>query len=80
MEAHFTNSVADYLKIGATSVTGTNCGVTAVTAYQLGASGISASNANVGWAEFLICNGKPSGAELTALDSYVTSRYGAGLV
>lgn len=79
MEAHFTGSVADYLKLIGTSVTGTNVGIAAATAFQIGCN-ISTAFANIAVAEIVLCNGKPSAGELTAMDAYCTSRYGSGLV
>lgn len=78
LEAAFTNSTADYLKLGATTATGTNMGNN--TGSQLSLAFGNSAFGSCTWVEFAVFNVVPSGAQLTALDNYVTARYGAGLV
>lgn len=81
MEASFTASVADYVKLGATTVTGASAGANATsTGRRIACNAGGTTFTNIVLAELLYCSGKPSAGELTALDAYVTSRYGAGLV
>lgn len=80
MELYFSNTTADYLKLRATSVTGTNCGNNNPAANIRLASASGPSNwADIEIVEWLIVNRLPSGTEKTNLDTYVTNRYGAGL-
>ena len=81
LEAGFTNSTSDFLKLIATNVTGTNAGNNASTGRRIAKSantGLGFGNLRV--AELLYANRIPSAAERTSLDAYCTARYGAGLV
>lgn len=79
VRALYSNAVGDYLKFGNVTVgTGTATGNNdpASGAFTLGsgtAAGATASDTE--WACFGICNGDPSGAEQTALISWVTGYY-----
>lgn len=80
-ELLFANSAsADYLKVGASSTgTGTAWGNNdpAAGAITIGAQATGGTNpADFELACFGIWNGKPSGAELSALDAWVTGYYG----
>lgn len=77
-EVAFTNSSADYLKLGSTNSTGANAGSGVGPGdVRLGDASIAARGSI---AEVLYLNALPTANEKTALDAYVTSRYGAGLV
>ncbi len=79
-ETLFSSSTSDYIKIGPTTVTGASAGATTIaTGVLLGGAFSAGVNGNIALAEYVLCAGKPSGAELTALDAYVVGRYGAGL-
>lgn len=81
IEAKFGNSTADYLKIGATSVTGANSGNAAGNGtLVLGAQSPAAGEAEMDLYEAFAFLGVPSAGQRTELDAYCTSRYGAGLV
>lgn len=81
LESQNTNSVADYLKIGATNVTGTNSGNSAGTGtMQLFALGNGSLIGNFEIAEAFAFLGAPTAPQRAALDAYCTARYGAGLV
>jgi hypothetical protein len=78
MEVYFSGSTSDYLKVGATSVTGASAGVVDNAArFTLGARGDDLSPSNVEYPEFAIFSALPSAAQLTALDAYAVNRYGA---
>jgi hypothetical protein len=80
-EFYFSGTVADYIKLIATTVTGASAGVgNPAAGFKLGASGATTLFSNVEVAEMAIFDVLPSGAQIAALDAYVTSRYGAGLV
>lgn len=76
----FNNNTTDYLKIIATTVTGTNCGNNTGVGFCLGANSPGSVEADCSIAEAFIANRDLTAPEATALDAYVTSRYGAGLV
>jgi hypothetical protein len=83
LESYFSNSVSDYIKAGsAIASTGANAGNTDPTAgFALGNLPSAGSDwANIEVCEFWIFNVLPSTTQKAALDAYVTSRYGAGLV
>lgn len=81
-EMQFTNSVADYLKLGATSVTGGNAANMAGggSIDLFGSSVVAAVFGNAEVAEAFAYLGTPTAPQRTALDNYCTGRYGAGLV
>lgn len=84
LENLFNNATTDYLKLGSTSVTGVNTGNTdaASGAFTLG-SHINPTGANASAIEVACMgawNGKPTAGELTSLDAWVTSYYGASVV
>jgi hypothetical protein len=77
MEALFSNSTNDYLKLASTNATGTNTGNNDPAAgILLGRNSASTVFGNISFAAFMICAGKPSAAELAALDAAVTAKYG----
>ncbi len=79
IETYFSNSTADYLKVGSTSSVGVNTGNNDPAAtFILGASPIGQLS-NIEVCELWIFNALPSPAQLFALDLYVQTRYGAGL-
>lgn len=80
VQAEFTNSVADRLLVGSTSVTGANVGSTAGVAPLLGRNSAGTTFGNVEICEVAFFNVVPSAGQLAELDTYVTDRYGAGLV
>jgi len=76
LEAYFSDSVADYLKLKATTVTGSSAGSLA------GAAGFAiptfgAGGGHVEVCELWIFNVLPSPAQLAQLDIYAATRYGA---
>jgi hypothetical protein len=79
LEAHY-SGVASYLKLITTTVAdGVSPGVATSTGCAL-FSTIGAAFGNFAVAERVVCSGKPTAGEITALDAYYTARYGAGLV
>lgn len=81
LQAHFSNSVNDRLLIIATAVTGASAGNNAGTGPRIAVNpGAGTLWANIELCELALFNANPAGAQITALDAYVTSRYGAGLV
>jgi hypothetical protein len=83
-ESYFSNSTSDYNKVGSATTTGTNAGNSDPSA-QLVLGGFDAGggpvvSANIRCCEFFITNALPSGAQITALDAYATSLYGASMV
>jgi hypothetical protein len=81
LEAQFTNSTSDYLKIGSTTVTGSNAGNSNPTAVgvNMAADKLGTSNGNISIAEWLVVFGTPSAAQRAQLDAYAAARYGAGV-
>lgn len=80
-EFYFSGSTNDYIKLIATTVTGASAGVTNPAAgFKLGASGATTLFGNIEVVEAAIFDTLPTPAQITALNAYVTSRYGAGLV
>lgn len=80
-EISFSNSLADYLKVGSASVTGANAGANPGSAgffLGSGASGVGPSRVEI--AEAFGCVASPSAGQRADLDAYCTARYGAGLV
>lgn len=81
LEVYYSNSVNDYLKAGSVIGTGINAGGDNPAAgFTIGASAALTSFANIEVCEFWIFNTLPTPAQLSALDAYVTNRYGPGLV
>lgn len=80
LEAGSTGSAADYLKIGAVSVTGTNTGNNAGTGFRVFASSVPSLWSATRYAEIVITNGLLTGPEQAALDSYASGLYGAGVL
>lgn len=76
--AYFSNSTGDYLRIGATNVTGASAGNLSGTGRLIGAA-TGVQFANVEMAALIYTQGAPSAAELSALDAAVTAVYGAGV-
>lgn len=75
--ASFTNSTADYLKLGSTAaVTGASAGNGSTVGRQLGSSA-SAGPISMTFAEKVVLNRVPSAEELTAFAAYVTGIWGA---
>lgn len=82
-EALYGSTAADYLKLGSTSSTPTSAGGNnpAAGVFTLGAhTTLGAGASHIEVATFAAWEGKPSAGELTALDAWVTSYYGAGVV
>lgn len=79
IEAYFSNSAADFLKIGSTTQGGASAGNNASASRILGlnASSLSLRGRVM---EMLYLNRDLLAGERTALDEYVTNYYGAGLV
>lgn len=78
-EAWFNNATSDYLKIGATSQTGGNCGTAAAgTGRQLG-NAAAANFANIEMIALSYFSGKPSASELAQLSSAVVAMYGSAV-
>jgi hypothetical protein len=78
---YFSGSTSDFIKLIATTVTGASAGVlNPAVGFKLGASGATTLFGRIEVVEGFISNALPTGAQETALDAYVTSRYGAGLV
>ncbi len=74
-EAWFNNGTSDYLKIGATSVTGASAGTGSATGRQLG-NGAAASFLNMEIAAIMYFSGLPSAGELSALSAAAVAKYG----
>jgi hypothetical protein len=79
--ALFNNATTDYLRIGATTQSGTNTGNNAGSGgFFLGASSIAAAlPAALDVAALFAWAGEPSAPELAACDAWVTARYGGGV-
>lgn len=78
LEAFFNNNTTDFLRIGATNVTGASSLNASGTGRVLG--GRAAANfANIVVSELMYVNRELTAGERTNLDAYVTTRYGAGL-
>ena len=76
MEAYFSGTTSDYIKLVTTNATGANTGTSASTGRNIGING-TATLCDV--AELLYVNRELAAAEKTNLDAYVTARYGTGL-
>lgn len=80
VEALFSNSVNDFLKVGPTSVTGTNTGNTDPAAgFLLGSNQAGTSFGNLEIVAFMICGGHPTVTEKAALSAAVTAKYGSSV-
>ncbi len=79
-EVLFTGSTSDRIKLAATNVTGASAGNTDPAAnFALGCDGAATIFGHFELCELMIMSAEPSGAQLTGLDAYVTTRY-AGAV
>jgi hypothetical protein len=78
VQAGFTNSTADFLKIGGSNATGTNTGNNSAASMRLGSWG-GAGFASSKIAEVLITNGIPSAGDRATLEAYSVGLYGAGV-
>jgi hypothetical protein len=79
--AQFTSSTSDYLKIGATTVTGASAGnFVGGGTRRIATNQTGTGFTSVSLAEVLFYTGTPSAQQLSDLDTYCTNRYGAGLV
>lgn len=78
-EAFFNNNTTDYLKLGATSVTGTNAGNIAPQAGIDLFSGAGGGFANAELMFFFIFTTKPTGTELSNFSTLLTSFYGGSM-
>lgn len=77
---YYSNSASDYLKFGATKVSGA-AGSGSVSGYRLFSSATGAQFINASLCELLITQGEPSPAEQTALDAYAIGLgYPAGIL
>ena len=79
LQAEFTGSAADALRIGSTVSTGASAGSTAGTIPLLGRNAGSTTFGNGEYCEIALFNAIPSAGQQSQLDAYVTARYGAGL-
>lgn len=76
----FTNSVADYLTLGATKVTGVNMGNNNPAAsFRIGAGSASTTSLSCSIACLGIWYAEPTTGEKNALDAWSTSYYGGGV-
>jgi hypothetical protein len=83
LEVYFSGSVADYIKAGAAAPsTGASAGNDNPNpSFSLGGNGPGDTlGSNIEVCELWIFDVEPSPAQKAALNAYVTSRYGAGLV
>lgn len=79
IDAYFSNTTSDRIQIGSTTVTGENAGnINPVANRALG--DLASASALITVCDLMYLNELPSATEKTALDNYVTTRYGAGLV
>jgi hypothetical protein len=78
-EISFSNSVADFLKVGSQNQTGVNLGNGSAASWSVG-SYTGSGWGNVQHADLLITTGVPSGAERALLAAYASTRYGAGVI
>jgi hypothetical protein len=81
-EVFFNEDTTDYSKFGgAAAATGADCGNTdPAIGLGIGSATGGGLPSNIEVCEFVVANVLPSAGQLSALDAYVTSRYGAGLV
>jgi hypothetical protein len=79
VQQQFTGTTADFLKIGSTNVSGVNLGGGDPAANWFIGRATTAAFANMKIALQLIISGTPSAGDLSALDAFVTSVYGAGV-
>lgn len=79
-KAEFRNATTDLLRVGSTEVTGASAGNNTGTGIRLFVNGAGSAWGNYAIAELALFNAIPSADQNTALDAYVTARYGAGLV
>lgn len=82
IEVNFAAGANSYLKLKANKVqTGTSegGGGTGGSTVRLFTSTTAAAFTNIAIAELVICQGTPTAAEVSAIDAYYVSRYGAGL-
>lgn len=78
LEALFSSSVADYIKLAATTTTGVSAGNSDAPSFNL----FSRNGAGFGDSKIACVgawNGKPSAGELAALSTWVTNYYGGGI-
>lgn len=77
----FTGSVADYVKLAGTTVTGASATNTDPAAgFNLGSGSSPSAFGNIEVCELAIFDAAPSATQTAALDAYVTNLYGPGLV
>lgn len=79
IRATFTSSTSDAILVKATTVTGTSAGFQASVSSELGHGAELLGFADFQFAEIWLLNRASTGPERTSLDSYIDSRYGAGL-
>ena len=80
VEDYYNNAVSDYLKIGTTSVTGTNKGNSSGGGGRRLAGDNGTTRGNIRYYELLHLSRLPSAGELSQLDAYASGRYGAGVL
>jgi hypothetical protein len=80
IEQSFSNSVADFLKIGSVNQAGINTGNGTAAAWAVGSGNGGGFFSSLEIAELLITTGPPSAAERSSLAAYSVSRYGAGVI
>jgi len=78
VETHLIDSAACYLKLRSTVISTGSAGGLSATGCALFSSA-GATFGNVAIAERVVCSGKPTAPEITALDAYFTALYGVGL-
>jgi hypothetical protein len=79
VEAYYSNSTSDFLKVGATNVTGINVGNNDQAAHALFGLTTGASLSNSSIAKLEIFAGLPSNAERTAMDASDLAYYGTSV-
>lgn len=78
--AWFNNGTSDFLRVGATEITGSSAGNTTASAGRmLGATGAGTQAANIEIVALMYFSGLPSAGERAALSAAVTAKYGASV-
>lgn len=82
LEALYTNSTSDYLKIHSTNATGFNSGSNqgGTPGIRVGANQDPGAWSNIAVVELLKFSGQPSTDQRSQLDTYASGRYGAGVL
>jgi hypothetical protein len=81
IQSYFSNSIADYLRVGSLNSTGTNVGNTdAAAGFFIAQDGIGGGFGNIELCELWIFNALPTALQLAQLDAYAANRYGASVL